>query len=422
MKIILANKYYFLNRGAERYLLDLEHQLRCHQHEVIPFAMKHPSNLPTPYAKYFVSQVETARTRFDWPGLKTLGRMFFSFEAQKKISALARRVQPDMVHLQNIYYQLSPSILLTLRELGMPTVMTVHDFHFLSPQYNRWSRHRVEDLSALGILPAALTRFHKNSFFASLAAAAVYHLHERMGLYHLVDRFAVSTNFMKGEMVKKGFAAERIQVLPFGLAAKKITPAVGWDHGFVLFVGQLAEEKGVWPLLKAAKELPKIKFKFVGRGGEEEKLKRAAAALSNVEFIGFVQNEQLWNLYRGARCLVVPSLWPEVFGLVALEAMAAGKPVIASNIGGLPEVVLDRVSGLLTRPGSVFDLVEAIDRLFTDDRLTREMGLAGRERVIKEFSEEKHYEGLMKIYQSAIAEHRRPADITKPVFGESTTP
>lgn len=406
MKIVLANKYYFLKRGAERYVLDLEQMLRQHGHEAIPFAMQHPSNLPTPYSKYFVSQVETKKTRFDWQGLRTLGRMMFSFEAQEKISSLVRRVQPDLVHVNNIYYQISPSIFLTLRELGVPTVMTVHDYHLISPEYTRWSRHRVEDLSRMGIVRAAFSRFHKNSFFASLAAAAAYRLHERMGLYHLADHYIASTEFVKGELIKKGFVSTKIHVLPFGIDAKKITPAVGWDHGYVLYVGQLAEEKGLWPLLKAAKNLPRIKFKIVGTGAEEERAKRAAAALSNVEFVGFAAGEVLWSMYRGARCVVVPSLWQEVFGLVALEAMAAGKPVIASNIGGLPEVVADRVTGLLVQPGSVPELVEAIQRLFSDHGLARAMGFAGRERVLRDFTMEKHYEGLMRIYAEAIGEHR----------------
>jgi glycosyltransferase involved in cell wall biosynthesis len=406
MKVVLANKYYFLKRGAERYLLDLEQMLRHHGHEVIPFAMRHPANLPTPYAKYFLSQVETKKTSFDWQGLRTLGRMFFSFEAQEKISSLVRRFQPDLVHVNNIYYQISPSIFLTLRELGLPTVMTVHDYHMISPEYTRWSHHRVEDLSRLGIIPAAFSRFHKNSFFASLAAAATFRLHERMGLYHLVDRYIAPSEFVKNELIKKGFPPAKLRVLPFGLDARGITPAIGWDEGYVLYVGQLAEEKGVWMLLRAAKNLPQIKFKLVGCGGEEERMKRAAAALNNVEFVGFVSGEALWSLYRRARCLVVPSLWQEVFGLVALEAMAAGKPVIASNIGGLPEIVVDRVTGLLVQPGSLPELSEAIQRLSTDHKMAREMGLAGRERALRDFTNEKHYEGLMKIYAEAIKEHR----------------
>lgn len=407
MKVVLANKFYFLKGGAERYLLDLEHLLREHGNEPIPFAMQHPSNLPSPYNKYFVSQVETEKVSLNWQGIRTLGRMFFSFEAQEKISQLVRRFQPDLVHVHNIYYQISPSIFLTLRELGAPTVMTVQDYHMLSPQYMRWSHHKVEDLSRVGIIQAALSRFHKNSFFASLAAAATYRLHERMGLYHLVDRYVVSTNFVKSEMIKKGFEAWKINVLPLAIEAQKITPAIGWDHGYILFVGRLVEEKGIWQVLRAAKKLPHINFKIVGTGPEEARLKQAAEHLTNVEFIGFAVGETLWNLYRGARCVVVPSLWQEVFGLVVLEAMAAGKPVIASNIGGLPEVVSDRITGLLVQPGSVPELAEAIDRLFHDHGMTREMGFAGRERVLKEFTLEKHYEKLMEIYKSAIAEHRR---------------
>ncbi|MFA6131762.1 MAG: glycosyltransferase family 4 protein [Patescibacteria group bacterium] len=407
MKIVLANKFYFLRCGATRYLLDLEQLLREHGHETIPFSMQNSSNLPTPCSKFFVSKVETERVQLNWQGLRTLGRMLFSFEAQEKLSRLIRRTQPDILHAHTIYYQISPSIFLTLRELGMPTVITVQDYHMISPQYMRWSHHRVEDLSRVGIIQAALSRFHKNSFFASLAAAATYRLHERMGLYHLIDRYIVSTNFVKGELIKKGFEAWKICLLPFGIDAKKITPAIGWDHGYVLFVGRLVEEKGVWPLLRAAKQLPQINFKFVGTGPEEERLKQAAEPLSNVEFVGFASGEALWNLYRGARCVVVPSLWQEVFGLVVLEAMAAGKPVIASNIGGLPETVVDRVTGLLVQPGSVPELTEAIERLFHDHGLAREMGFAGRERVLKDFTMEKHYEGLMEIYKSAIAEHRR---------------
>lgn len=405
MKVVLANKYYFLKRGAERYVLDLEQMLRQHGNEVIPFAMQHSSSLPTPYSKYFVSQVETKKTRFDWQGVRTVGRMLFSFEAQEKISLLVRRVQPDIVHVNNIYYQISPSIFLTLRELGIPTVMTVHDYHLISPEYTRWSHHRVEDLSRRGILSAAFSRFHKNSFFASLAAVATYRLHERMGLYHLADRYIAPSEFIKNELIKKGFDSTKIRVLPFGIEAQKITPAIGWDHGYILYVGQLVEEKGIWPLLKAAKNLPQIKFKIVGTGAEEERIKRAAINLSNVEFVGFAVGEALGNLYRGARCVVAPSLWQEVFGLVALEAMAAGKPVIVSNIGGLPEVVSDRVTGLLVQPGSVPELTEAIERLSSDNEMARKMGFAGRERVLRDFSVEKHYDGLMEIYHEAIAEH-----------------
>jgi len=406
MKIILANKFYYLKCGATRYLFDLEKMLHDHGHETVPFSMQNSSNVPTPFSKFFVSKVETEKVQLNWQGLRTLGRMLFSFEAQEKLSQLIRRTQPDVLHAHTIYYQISPSIFLTARELGLPTILTVQDYHMISPQYMRWSHHRVEDWSRAGVLRAALSKFHKNSFFASLAVMITFRLHQKMGLYHLVDRYTTASRFVKDEMIKKGFPAEKIQVIPFSVDAKNITPAIGWDSGYVLFVGRFVEEKGVWTLLQAAKNLPHIKFKFVGFGPEEEKLKRAAISIPNVEFVGFAGGEALWQLYRGARCVVVPSLWQEVFGIVVIEAMAAGKPVIASNIGGLPETIVDRVTGLLVQPGSVPELVDAIERLSKNETLVREMGWAGRERVLKEYNHEKHFSELMKVYETAIFEHR----------------
>jgi glycosyltransferase involved in cell wall biosynthesis len=405
MKVVLANKYYYLKGGADRYLLDLQKMLEAHGNAVIPFTMKSPRNLPTPYEKYFVSEVETEKVKIGWQGLRTLGRMMFSFEAQQKMNQLIKEEKPNLVHAHNVYYQISPTVFLPIREHGIPLVMTVHDYHLISPQYMRWSRGRVEDWGRAGVIEGALARYHKNSFFASLASSATYHLHNRMGLYHLVDRYITPSKFVKGELVKKGFSTERIHVLPYGIEAAHVLPYIGRDNGYVLFVGRLVEEKGIWPLLRAAKNLPHVSFKIVGDGPEREKMQRWAIDVPNVEFVGFKSGEELWQLYREARCIVVPSLWQEVFGLVALEAMAVGKPVIASNIGGLPEVVQDRVTGLLVPPGSIVELAEAVDRLMRDGAYAASLGAAGRQKVLLDFTQEKHYRGLLEIYKEAIAEH-----------------
>ncbi len=406
MKVVLANKYYFMKGGADRYLLELEALLSRHGHVVIPFVMKHKANGPSPYDRYFVSQVETERVKLDRGGLRTLGRMLYSREAKKKMAQLIHDEHPDLCHVHNIYYQISPSILLSLHEHGVPTVMTVHDYHMISPQYMRWSHGRVEDWSQAGIVRASLARFHKGSIAASFASSLTYKLHRRMGLYHLIDRYIAPTHFMRRMLIRGGFEAEKIRVLPFGIDAGAVVPRFT-DDGYVLFAGRLVSEKGVWTLLRAARELPHVLFKIVGTGPEEEALHAAGDRLRNVEFLGFKSGETLWNLYRGARCVVVPSLWEEVFGLTALEAMASGKPVVASNIGGLPEVVQDRMTGLLVPPGSVASLAEAIERLTRDAAWSQALGRAARERVVYEFSLERHYAGLMKIYEEARREHHR---------------
>ncbi|HBP00467.1 MAG: group 1 glycosyl transferase [Candidatus Uhrbacteria bacterium GW2011_GWF2_41_16] len=405
MKIVLANKFYFLKgAGAEQYVFDLEHVLNTHGHTTIPFAMQQRKNHETPFNRFFVSSIETEKAQLGLEGLRGLGRMVYSFESAKKMRALIQETHPDLCHIHNIYYQISPSILSVLHEKGIPMVMTVHDYHLISPQYMMWSRGRVENWRNVPLWRSAIARFHKHSFLASAAAAFTFRLHERMGLYRLIDRYIAPTHFVKHRLVHAGFPAGKIQVLPFGIDAEKISPRFD-DDGYILFVGRLVEEKGIWTLLRAAKEMPDISFKIVGTGPEEKKLHLAGDRLSNVEFLGFRNKDEIWDLYRGARCVVVPSLWYEVFGLVALEAMAVGKPVVASHIGGLPEIVSDRTTGLLFPPGNTHALVETLRRLVDYPSFAHELGVAGRERVLEDFSFERHYHGLMEVYEDAMSDH-----------------
>lgn len=406
MKIVLANKYYYLRGGAERYVLDLERLLGARGHETAPFAMRSERNIPSPYTGYFVSEVQTERVRLGWQGLRSLGRMIYSREAKRNMQTLVRDFKPDVCHVHNIYYQISPSILVALHERGIPTVMTVHDYHMISPQYMRWSHGRIEDWSRAGIVRASLSRFHKNSIAASFAADLTFQLHRRMGLYRLIDRYIAPTHFVKNLLTQHGFPESRIHVLPYGIDAQAVLPRYQ-DEGYILFVGRLVEEKGVWQLMRAARLAPGVKIKVVGTGPEEERMHLFGDRLSNVEFLGFQSGQALWDLYRGARAVVVPSIWEEVFGFVALEAMAAGKPVIATAIGGLPEVVEDRFTGLLVRPNEVKDLAEAMQRLADDPALARDLGMRARQQVLREHSVDRHYQGLMQIYEEAIREHRR---------------
>ncbi len=406
MRVLQANKYYYVKGGADRYVFALEQLLSEQGHESIPFSMHHPCNVKTPWDRFFVQQIETEHARLNWEGVRGFGHMVYSREARRQLGNLLDATNPDVCHLHNIYYQLSPSILSLLHERGIPTVMTVHDYHLVSPQHGMWSHGRVEDWGRAGLWRSTFAKFHKDSYAASFAAAFLFYLHRRMGLYRLVDRYVAPTKFMRDCLVRAGFPAEHVRVLPFGIDVRTIVPS-SEDDGFVLFTGRLSEEKGAQVLVRAARELPHVRFVFVGRGPEEPRLRHMAEGLSNVTFAGFQSGEALWEFYRRARCVVVPSLFQEVFGLSALEAMAVGKPVIASHVGGLPEVVEDRLTGFLVRPGSVQEIAEAVDRLMRHPLEAQALGRAGRQRVEEVFSLERHWEGLKALYGEVIREHGR---------------
>ena len=402
MKIIQAHKYYYLRGGAERYLLDISKRLEAQGHEIIPFAMKYSQNLETPYERFFVSQVETERTRFDWQGLRTFGRMLYSFEAKKKMDALIKEVQPDLCHIHNIYGQISPSILDTLHKNKIPVVITVHDHHLVSPSYNVWAQGCGPEDIPHGIIRATFSRFHKDSFAASFAQVLAFRLHQMFGIYkHKVDLFLCPSVYMRRRLIAAGFPAQKVRALHNPVDTEVIRPS--YQHrGYFLFVGRLSPEKGGAMILHLARLLSDIHFKIVGSGPEQERLEQKGKELKNVEFLGFRTGDALQELYHGAIAVLIPSRVQENFSYTALEAHASGKPVIGSEVGGMGEIVQDRVTGFLVKPLDLHGWSEAVMRLYYDEDLQKQMSLAAREWVEKRFTIRAHDEQLMRLYEEAI--------------------
>lgn len=404
MRIIQANKFYYPRGGAETYMLALSRWLQDQGHEVIPFAMRHPENLETPFAKYFVREVMTEAPTF-FQKFHTFGRMMYSLEARRKLATLIAREKPDLCHLHNVYTQISPSILHTLSDQHVPTVMTVHDHHLISPQYNIWATGCGEDYRNVGLWRGTFSKFHKASLSASFAQTFAYKLHRRLRLYEKhVGVFIAPSYYMKRQLIAGGFPSEKIRVNHYGIDPRQ-TESCETHNGSFLYVGRLSEEKGVDTVIHVAKQLSDLTFNIVGRGPQMEYLHRLAIDAPNVKFLGFRSGDELKDLYRQACAVLLPSRVHEVFPLVTLEAMAYGKPVIASDVGGIPEVVEDRVSGLLVQPTDFHGWMEAILRLAYDADLQRRLGREARHAVEQRFSLDDHHRRLMNIYQEVAATH-----------------
>jgi len=214
-----------------------------------------------------------------------------------------------------------------------------------------------------------------------------------------VTIFITLSQFNKNQLVKAGFPENRVIALPNFVSV----PESGCDPRegeYVAFSGRISAEKGVGTLLAAAARLPEIPFRICGEGPLKDKL--AGEAPENVSFVGWLDRAQLSQFYRKARLIVVPSMWFEPFGLVAAEAMSHGVPVIASRTGGLEEVIADGETGWFFAPGDSDDLEAKIKALWENPELCRRMGLAARERVLREYSPEVYYRRLMDIYNKAM--------------------
>jgi glycosyltransferase involved in cell wall biosynthesis len=212
-----------------------------------------------------------------------------------------------------------------------------------------------------------------------------------------VQVFIVPCAFLRAKMIAAGFAAERIRVIPHGTEIASVTPR--YDHnGYFLYVGRLSLEKGVDTIIDLAKRLPDQEFKIVGTGPEEARLHERAHALGNVEFCGFQQGERLAQIVGDARAVLLPSRVHEVFPLTVLEAFAAGKPVIASHVGGVPEAVDDRHNGILVAPFDLHGWTEAVLRMAYDEPMRSRMARAAREAAETRFSLRKHFEAVEAVY------------------------
>ncbi|OGL66328.1 hypothetical protein A2856_01365 [Candidatus Uhrbacteria bacterium RIFCSPHIGHO2_01_FULL_63_20] len=406
MTILQVNKFWFMKGGAERYALELSAWLVSQGHEVVPFAMEHPENLPSPYASAFPPFLRTDRVGFGPGGFRTFSNMMWNARARRGLRSLVRETRPDIAHVHNIYTQLSPSVLDALADEGVPTVMTVHDHHLVSPAYDRWAEGCGPAVEKMGVIRATRSKFHKGSYAASFAQAFVFSLHKRLRLYEVgIRAYLCPSRYIERELRGAGFPSERLRYLPFGIDPDLVRPRADHD-GYVLAVGRLVPQKGMAMVIRVARMLPEIRFKIVGSGPDEPRLHALGHGLGNVEFLGRRTGEDLDRLYQGAAALMMPSRFHETFGLTALEAMRAGKPVAASAVGALPELVQDRVTGYLVSPLDVHGWAEAVLRLVYDDAMRRKMGREGRLLAETTFHIRRHRQKLMETYEHVRTKNR----------------
>jgi len=403
MKILVINKFFFPFGGTERYAFALTDLLESYGHEVIPFAMAHPDNIISEYSKYFVSQVELGKPQISWSGLKAAGRVVYSFEAARKLRQLIRDTKPDLAHLQNIYHQLSPSILKVLKEEKIPTVQTIHDYAYLSPSYGLFDHGVVcERVKPRKYYRAVLHKCVKNSVMASCLDAFAYRVHATFGLdERLVGRLIAPSEFVKNKFAEWGKNVFRMEVLPHWIDATRYAPEYS-PGAEIVYVGRLSEEKGIGILLAAMEKIPEIRLKVIGTGPMEKQLKDFCqlAGLKNVRFLGQLRHTEVMEEIGKSCFVVVPSLFYEPFGYLAIEAACMGKAVIASRVGGLPELVKDNETGVLVPPGDAKALASAIAKLADDEPTIRAMGKAARAIVESRFKPDEYYKKLMEIYTS----------------------
>lgn len=401
MKSLLISKYFYIKGGAENLFFQTAALLEKNGHKVCFFSMQHARNEPSEYDKFFVSNVD-----YDKKGmvnaLRSAGRLLYSLYARRRIEALIKQEKPDIAHLHNIYHQISPSIIDSLMKYQIPIVMTLHDYKLVCAAYSMFASEKVcEACKNSRYYQCLLKKCVKDSLLKSLLNTFEMYLHHSlMHIYNKVDIFISPSQFLKAKFEEMGFRG-KIEYLPNFVLLKEFQPRYDWQECSIVYFGRLSKEKGLLTLIKAIQGVPEVTLKIIGEGLLRESLELEAMSLDlkNVKFLGYKSGEELKNEIRRSMFIVLPSECYENNPRSIIEGFALGKPAVGAQIGGIPELVRDNETGFTFEAANVDDLRRKIKMMLNDvDKISR-MGKKAREFVEQELNEEKHYQGLMKIYE-----------------------
>jgi len=404
MRILQVNKFNYPRGGAEVYFLWLQKALAARGHEVAVFSMLHPKNEASPWEKYFVSRVS-----FNAGGplsrLKAAGRMLYSFAAARKFDRLLEDFRPDVIHCHNIYHHISPSILAVARKRNIPVVLHLHDYKLVAPNYTLYDHGHICYAGLGGRYWDCVRQNCFGSYPRSFLAYLEMTLHHK--IFHFYEKglalALAPSRFMRDLVVGAGWPESKIAVLinpaPV-VAASDPEAALPAPDPYLLYFGRFAPEKGVEDLLSAAK-IGGYRLRLAGAGPQEGEFKKNYAAeitAGQFQFLGHLSRNALIKEIGGAVAVVLPSRWLENMPLALLETLAQGQIVIASRIGGLPEIIRDGVNGFLFKAGDIKDLAEKISLVLTLKEEQKIKIWRQAKETAAELNPEQHLEELLNIY------------------------
>lgn len=338
-------------------------------------------------------------------GIEKLLRLYHSQWSPigyKMIEDVIKDVRPDVMHVHNYWYQLSPSIFKAAHDNGVATVFTLHNYRLLCPGVLFLRNNGPCEYCLTGNAWRSLFfRCHSNNFLKTLLSFRCFNYsRKRKRLADIVDRYIALSNFMRSKMIEGGIPGEQINVKPNFIKDPLIGKEKCINSRGAVFVGRISPEKGLDTLLQAWSG---TYYPLTIIGGRRENYKGNVVIPSSVTFAGKKSREEVLYILSKASFLVFPSACYEGFPLSILEAMAIGKPILASDLGGRKEMVIHGKTGLLFKVGDTKDLCDKAKILAESPELCETLGANSRKKYLEEYSPNCNLNSLIEIYQEAIS-------------------
>lgn len=332
----------------------------------------------------------------------------YNLHISRRLESYVSEHKPDLAHVHNVFPMLSPSVYVALKRKSIPVVQTIHNYRFLCPNGLFYVNGRIcEACQEKGYWEAVRNRCMHGSMTTSALYAAAIAWAWRSGTFHsCIDRYIALNAFAAGKLVAAGIQEEKIRIC--GNFVSDFAEAPAMKRRYALYLGRLSSEKGLSTILAAARLVPELPLKIAGTGPLEADLHSAISkpGMGHIELIGHVTGVTKRCLIGEALCTVVPSEWYETFGLSAAESLAFGTPVIASQIGGLQELIDHGHTGLLFPAGDVDALAECLRWMSCNASSIYEMAANAIVTARERFSPQGHLEQLLQIYSDAITGYR----------------
>ena len=321
----------------------------------------------------------------------------YSYNYKNQIS---KKIKPDVIHVHNFFPILTPSIFDACIEHNVPSVMTLHNFRLICPSALLMHNNKIYEKSIKNTAYSTIIdKVYKNSYLGTYAVARMIEYHKKNNTWkNKVSQFIALTNFAKNKFLEAGFLEHKIFIKP-NFSSLKVKLDKNINRSGALFVGRISDEKGIKILLKAWEKID-IKIKIIGNGPLKHLVENNDN--SRIEYLGFMNQEQIFNEMQTASFLVFPSIWYEGFPMVIIESFANGLPIIASKLGSMGEIIEDKKTGLHFEPGSSKDLVEKVKFLNENKQEGEQMSANVLSEFKSKYSEKINYETLIKIYKKVI--------------------
>ena len=398
MRVVLVNSFYYPRGGDCVHVLGLEKGLKARGHAVAVFAMQHPMNLDSVWAQYWPKYVEYGGSLAIAEQVRAAWRGIYSREVRRKAQHLFREFRPDVVHLHSVHFHLTLAVVAAAKSLGLPVVWTLHDYRTVCPATHLLRHGELCEACAGGHYWHCLTgRCKADSAAKSLITTVESYVSAARGYLRRVDTYVAPSAFLEETVKRMGLPAREIVVVPNPVSKPLGISAA--ERSGVLCVGRLTHEKGVDVLLRALQGLSGVEVHVAGEGPLREQLEALATSLGvAATFLGRVAPERVGSLMASAAILCVPSTCYENCPTAVLEAMSAGLPVVASDLGGLTELLEGGRCGTLFPAGDVAALQAGIQQALASPEELNAMAERAQARVATTHDPELFLDRIEGIY------------------------